>query len=558
MRGSIGSMLLDRLRHIGVSRIYGVPGDYNLEFLELIERTAGIEFIGTCNELNAAYAADGDARMTGIGAVLVTYGVGDLSALSAVAGAAAEGVPVVVISGMPPLHAVHSRALVHHTLADGDYDNVMACYRQFTAASTRLQPATAVVETDRLLHAVQTLQRPVYIQFPSDICYVDVDVPPPSPVSVTSDPGLLAQAAQWIVQRLAQARQPVVLVDAMVRQYGLHDRVVRLCTQHGIPYAALSTARTLLPETGPLWLGQYGGQASAPGVADYVSGADCVIGLGVRFVDSTSGYFSQNLQPGALVDIQPFSLNCDGRNMQGITAADLLDAAEQALKDTPPAHPARPVQPDHAVPASPDARPWGQAVFWQRAEAFLRPGDIVGADNGSSMVAMLHARLPAGCSLLVQPVWAAIGYSLPASLGACLAMPDRRHVLFIGDGSFQMTAQELSTLLRHRCNITIFLVNNGGYTIERMILGPQAVYNDVANWNYADLPAAMGGDMAAVLSLKANDVSTLDKALAQAEQHEGLAFIEVGFAPMDAPAGLAVMGQAVRRYDYGLETPELP
>ncbi|GCE90180.1 pyruvate decarboxylase [Komagataeibacter diospyri] len=557
MRGSIGSMLLDRLQQLGISRIYGVPGDYNLEFLELIERTPGIAFIGTCNELNAAYAADGDARMTGIGAVLVTYGVGDLSALSAVAGACAEGVPVVVISGMPPMHAIGSRALVHHTLADGDYDNVMACYRQFTVASTRLQPATAVAETDRVLHAVQTLKRPVYIQFPSDICYVGIDVPPLPSAIVVSDPDLLAQATGWVVQRIAQARQPVVLVDAMVRQYGLHDLVLRLCTQHGIPYAALSSARTLLPETGALWLGPYGGQASAPGVADYVKNADCVIGLGVRFVDSTSGYFSQELQPGALIDVQPFSLTCDGKNMQGITAADLLGAVGRNISGKQPARPALPVSPDHAVLASSGAQPWGQAVFWQQVEAFLRPGDIVGADNGSSMVAMLHARLPAGCSLLVQPVWAAIGYSLPASLGACLAQPDRRHVLFIGDGSFQMTAQELSTLLRHRCNITIFLINNGGYTIERMILGPQAAYNDIANWNYAALPAAMGGDAAAILSLKAENQAELDTALAQVAQHEGLAFIEVGFTPMDAPAGLEVMGRAVRRYDYGIETPEL-
>ncbi|WP_025813052.1 thiamine pyrophosphate-binding protein [Komagataeibacter kakiaceti] len=316
MRDSIGAMLLERLRQCGVSRIYGVPGDYNLEFLELIERTPGICFIGACNELNAAYAADGDARLSGIGAVLVTYGVGDLSALSAVAGACAEGVPVVVISGMPPLHAVQSRALVHHTLADGDYDNVMTCYRQFTAATTRLHPASAVAETDRVLHAVRVARRPVYIQFPSDICYVEIETPPPVPPSQASDPALLEKAATCLTRRIAQAARPVVLVDAMVRQYDLQAQVRRLCERYDIPYAALSTGRTLLAESGPLWLGQYGGMASAAGVADHVHASDCVIGLGVRFVDSTSGYFSQRIRPGALVDVQPFSLTCDGENIQ--------------------------------------------------------------------------------------------------------------------------------------------------------------------------------------------------------------------------------------------------
>ncbi|KAB8124582.1 alpha-keto acid decarboxylase family protein [Komagataeibacter medellinensis] len=555
MRGSIGSMLLDRLRLSGVSRIYGVPGDYNLEFLALIERTPGITFIGTCNELNAAYAADGDARLTGIGAVLVTYGVGDLSALSAVAGACAEGVPLVVISGMPPWHAIESRALVHHTLADGNYDNVMACYQQFTVATARLHPASAVAETDRVLHAVQAFRRPVYIQFPSDICYVDVEVGSSPVAAGLSDPALVDRAASCIAQRIRQARQAVVLVDAMVRQYGLAERVQQLCMQYGIPYAALSSARTIMPEEGQEWLGAYGGAASAPHVADYVHGADCVIGLGVRFVDSTSGYFSQQIGVGALVDIQPFSLTCDGENFQGITAASLLDAVLHKLAAQPHK---RADLPPPAVQTAPPPAPqaWEQAVFWPKAEAFLQPGDVVVADNGSSMTAMLHARLPARCSLLVQPIWAAIGYSLPASLGACLATPHRRHVLFIGDGSFQMTAQELSTLLRHRCNITIFLINNGGYTIERMILGPKAAYNDIANWDYASLPMALG-PYAAPLSLRAGSVAELDAALAQAARHEGVVFVEVGFTPMDAPPAMAAMGAAVRRYDYGIETPDL-
>ncbi|WP_305069282.1 alpha-keto acid decarboxylase family protein [Komagataeibacter sp. FNDCR2] len=557
MRDSIGAMLLDRLRQCGVSRIYGVPGDYNLEFLELVERTPDIRFIGTCNELNAAYAADGDARLSGIGAVLVTYGVGDLSALSAVAGACAEGVPLVVISGMPPLHAVQSRALVHHTLADGDYDNVMTCYRQFTAAATRLHPASAVTETDRVLHAVRVARRPVYIQFPSDICYVEIEIPPPVPVPQGSDPALLEKAATCLMQRITQASRPVVLVDAMVRQYGLQAQVRQFCECYGIPYAALSTGRTLVAESGPLWLGQYGGMASAASVADYVHASDCVVGLGVRFVDSTSGYFSQRIRPGALVDMQPFSLTCDGQDIQGITAADLLDAMLRRGGDQPPARPERQARPDGAAVSPPDGAAWTQAAFWQRMEQFLQPDDVVVADNGSSMVAMLHARLPARCSLLVQPVWAAIGYSLPATLGACLATPLRRHVLFIGDGSFQMTAQELSTLLRHRCNVVVFLINNGGYTIERMILGPQAAYNDIANWDYAALPAALAGDPAP-LSVRVDRGDELEAALARVAGHEGPAFVEVRFAPMDAPAGMAAMGQAVRRYDYGFDTPDAP
>lgn len=140
MKMSIGSFLIDRLVSLGVSRIYGVPGDYNLEFLELLENSKRLAFVGTCNELNAAYAADGEARLKGISVVLTTYGVGDLATLPGVAGAYAEGVPVLSISGAPPLRAIRSKALLHHTLADGNYRNVMNCFREFTVAQALITP----------------------------------------------------------------------------------------------------------------------------------------------------------------------------------------------------------------------------------------------------------------------------------------------------------------------------------------------------------------------------------------------------------------------------------
>ena len=553
-RKSVGTYLLERLMKLGVRRIYGVPGDYNLEFLELVERTEGISFIGNCNELNAAYAADGDARLSGISAVLTTYGVGDLSALSAIAGAYAEGVAVIMISGMPPQHAITQRALLHHTLADGNYENVMNCYAQFTVAQARLLPQDAAGEIDRVLGAAWREKRPVYLQLPSDTCCVSVQVPvgQDAPVPCGSDPVQLQAAVANITERLAHATQPVLLLDALVRRFDLRERVGELSRLLGIPFATLATGKGALCETSPNYLGMYGGKASAPALYERVKAADCIIGLGVRFVDATSGYFSYSFDPAAFINIQAFDTRCGADVFLGVAVADLLDGVIAQVRERRDAHRA-PVTAVAAVTvpvAQDDATTWGQPAFWARIQAFLRQDDVVLADNGTSLVALTHMRLPAQCHFISQPIWAAIGYTLPALLGSLNASPDRRHLLFIGDGSFQMTAQELSGVLRARHKPVIFVLNNRGYTIERMILGETAAYNDIANWDYAALPGVMGERDAAVC-LRVNSLPELEDALKQAQDPQRLVFIELGFEPMDGPTGISNFGGVVRHYDYG-------
>jgi len=176
-RITIGNYLLKRLYEIGVRHLIGVPGDFNLSFLEQLLDFDGVEWIGACNELNASYAADGYARMKGIAALLVTYGVGDLSALNGIAGAYAEHVPVICISGIPPLHAIHRREILHHTTGTGDFGDVMTCLSQFTSAQARITPANAAVEIDRMLSTCLREKRPVYLQLPSDISYLEIDAP---------------------------------------------------------------------------------------------------------------------------------------------------------------------------------------------------------------------------------------------------------------------------------------------------------------------------------------------------------------------------------------------
>jgi TPP-dependent 2-oxoacid decarboxylase len=551
MKMSIGSFLIDRLVFSGVSHIYGVPGDYNLEFLELLEDSKRLSFVGTCNELNAAYAADGEARLNGISAVLTTYGVGDLAALPGVAGSYSEGVPVLSISGAPPLRAIRSKALLHHTLADGNYGNVMHCFREFTVAQALITPENAVYEIDRVLQACWREKRPAHLQLPSDICFVEIDVPDralqlePAP----SDAARLTAAATSIAMRLAHAKRPLLLLDSMVRSHRLARQVERLVERFGLDFATLGSAKAVMSETNPRYLGMYNGKASTPEIFERVAEADCVICLGVRFVDATSGWFSQALDAAAVIHIQPFDVTIGDDYFAGVAAAELLEAIverETAVSQAPHRHPV-------LVPASNTQghdQAWGQNAFWHRIGRFIAPGDVIVAENGTSLAGLSRLKLPEGCSFISQPIWGAIGYTLPALLGTSLAAPDRRNLLFIGDGSFQLTGQELSTILRHGLKPVIFLLNNQGYTIERLILGEISAYNDVANWRYADLPAVLAPTVRAH-TFVVNNESKLEAALAAATDPTALTFIELKFERMDAPSGMPVFGKMAREYDYG-------
>lgn len=550
MKMTIGSFLISRLNALGLQRIYGVPGDYNLELLELLGTSNGLPFIGTCNELNAAYAADGEARLNGISAVLTTYGVGDLGALPGIAGAYAEGVPVISISGAPPLAAIRGKALLHHTMADGNYDNVMNCYREFTVASARITPETAVWDIDRVLRACWQEKRPVYLQLPSDICYVEIDVPEhlPDLKARMSDAKRLKASAEAIHARLSQAKKPLLLIDSLARSQQIVPLLEQLITQWRIPFAVKSPAKALLPESSPYFMGIYRGKGSKPALFDYVADADCILGFGVRFTDVTSSYFTQAYKPEALVDLQAADVRIDGVFHAGVHIADLLS---ELLEMPVPSHcaPAISAPPVQAA-SEPGGNRWSQDAFWQRIAKFIAPGDIVIAENGTSNIGLAGQTLPAGCSFIAQPIWGAIGYTLPALLGTLLAAPERRQLLFIGDGSIQLTVQELSTILRHELKPVVFLINNDGYTIERLILGETSPYNDIATWRYTNLPDVFA-PQAQSKSFQVETMAELEAVLAGLDHPETLTFIEVKFPRMDAPHGMAAFCKKVTAYDYG-------
>lgn len=583
MRMKIGEFLIRRLTEAGVRHLFGLPGDFNLSFLEQVQASYTLEFVGNCNELNAAYAADGYARSAGLGAVLTTFGVGDLGAIGGIAGAYAENVPVIHITGAPPLHSINSRALLHHTLADGAYGNIGRCMAEFTVAQTRITPANAVTEIDRVLQACWRERRPVHLQLPSDITHLSIETPDSALVLAdpASDPEQLAIAVGRIGARLVNAMRPAILVDADAGRFGVADIIQDISEKYGIPCAVLPPAKGLLDETSPYYLGTYVGAASPAPTRLAIEQADCLLGIGLRFTDSSTSLFSQTIAPTSLVDLRRHDLSIGGLQMPGVTLREVLEQLsgqlpEQLLTKRPsqtphfhasssPLHTVAPVaQPlstacgnTNAPPIRSQQASLTHAALWPRIQAFLRPGDVVIGEAGTSNSALSGLRLPPGASYIAQPIWGAIGYTLPALLGSQTGAPWRRHLLFIGDGSFQLTAQELSTIQRRKLKPIIFLLNNSGYTIERLILGADSSYNDVADWRYAGLPSIFDPSGKA-MALVADEATALDHALTQARQADCLVFIELKLPMMDAPPALPGFATMFADFDYGERGPRNP
>ncbi|WP_024528698.1 alpha-keto acid decarboxylase family protein [Serratia fonticola] len=555
MRITIGSFILQQLRALKVDRIYGVPGDYNLALLETIEHDQECEFIGNCNELNAAYAADGYARLKGAGALITTYGVGDLAALSGIAGAYAESAPVICIAGTPPLHAMQGNALLHHSLADGNFDNVMNCFRQFTVAQALITPENAATEIPRVIACAWQRKKPVYLQLPSDICEVEIEVADnPAPYRLpTSDASHLQLASAALLERINRAKRPIILIDQMVERYQLQTQVLALADKFAIPLTNMPTAKCAISENTPGWQGGYSGDLSRPELFELMAQSDCILSFGVRLVDSTTGYFSQQIPEQSVVDIQPFSLKLDNLSYPAVTASELL----QALLEKAPATSLPPLKtlsgPQQKL-ATPSCEPLDQDYFWQRIRRFIQADDVLVVENGTSGAAIGGMRMPNGVTVVNQPIWGSIGYTLPALLGTMMAAPERRQLLFIGDGSFQLTAQELSTLLRHKQKPIVFLINNDGYTIERYILGETSSYNDIGAWDYAKLPAVLSPQTQA-FCVAVETSQQLEMALEQATRQDQLAFIEVKLPMMDSPPAMKEFCRRCNSFNFGLHNP---
>src|SRR5215468_189671 len=552
MKQAIGEFLLRRLQEAGIRHIFGVPGDYNLELMQQLEDRGEPAWIGNCNELNASYATDAYARINGLGALSVTYGVGALSAINGIAGAYSEHVPVICICGSLPLRAIQRGDLMHHTLADPEKGNFLRMFAEVTIAQGRLTSENAATEIDQLILTAWRRKLPVYLELPSDIAYLEIDVPqrPLSLEMIPSEQESLKVCTEMILERLKGARSPAFLLDLDAIRFGVSRQIMELAERFHMPIATLNCAKGAVPETSTHFVGTYAGAGSASATRDAIEGSDCLVTVGYRRVESTTGFFTDKL-PASAIHIKTSYVDVVDKNYQGVYLAELLraiaDSSSAIVTQKPPTRPSK----SSSFVSSDD--PLTQDAYWKLIQNFLRPGDVIIVEDGTSSAGCGRLTLPDDCIYISGAfVWCSIGYATGALLGAILASPGRRHILLTGEGSLQMTVQEISTVMRHNLKPFIFVNQNSGYTVERCVLGKDAKYNDIANWRYSELPNVFSRDKKAETYVVTNS-NELQKVMDS--PHSAMVFVECVMDKYDAPIDLILGGHAIADTDYGPRGP---
>ncbi|EPY54167.1 pyruvate decarboxylase [Schizosaccharomyces cryophilus OY26] len=547
----VGEYLFERIRQLGVKSIQGVPGDFNLALLDLIDNVGDESFrwVGNTNELNGAYAADGYARVKGLSAIVTTFGVGELSAINGLAGAYAEHVPIVHIVGMPSTKAQSSGALLHHTLGNGDFGIFVEMNRPVSAYTTVITNGEdAAAKIDEALTICYRKARPVYIGIPADTAYfktssanlrkpLETEEPENEPVSEQ-------EVITTVAEMIEKSKKPVILVDACAIRHRVVPEVKQLIELTHFPSYVTPMGKSALNETSKYFDGVYIGSISDPQVKERIESTDLLLSVGALKSDFNTGSFSYHLSQKNSVEFHSDHMKIRYALYPEVSMKYVLRKLMNVLNPEKCRAKAAPtlgydIKPKHAEGYS--DQQITQSWFWPNFGHFLKPKDVVVTETGTANFGILDCRFPPDVTAISQVLWGSIGYSVGAFFGAALAVkdssePDRRTILVVGDGSLHLTATEISTCVRQNLKPIIFVINNDGYTIERLIHGLHAGYNDInTNWQYQDMLKFFGAKQYRSYRVKTpQELEKLfnDKQFASADV---IQLVEVIMPMLDAP-----------------------
>ncbi len=551
MRQTLIEHVLMRLKQLGLTEIFGVPGDFSFGITDAICHDRDLRWIGTSNELNAAYAADGYARVKGLGALCTAFGVGELSALNGIAGSYTEHVPVFHLVGMPNTTTQRERRLVHHTLGKGEFDVFLKMAQPAVCASAILTPENAVTEMERLVTAAVSHRRPVYLGIPADLASAPLPkgaaAVDPAPAPVT-DHAALAEAMAAITEKLARAKTAAILAGYLIPRLGCQAEALALVEATNLPFATMCMDKTALDETHPQYIGMYDGRIMNPEIREFIEGCDCILNLGALWSDLNTGAFTANIDPSKMIAVMHHHVRVGRAIFPNIEMRDALGTLARKVRKKQVAAPKV-----HGL-GEPQGAPGDKITpdyLYPRWEKFFRPGDVLIAETGTAVMGLAFGLMPPCSVFLSQLLWCSIGWATPAALGAALAAPARRTILITGEGAHQMTVQELGQFCRYGVKPIIFCLNNQGYLIERLLCkDPRECYNDLAPWNYQQLPEALGCSDWFTARVATN--GELDAAMEQAAACGRGAFIEVMTEKMAAPPMAQRLHESIQTL-YGLK-----
>ncbi|KAJ5594835.1 Pyruvate decarboxylase [Penicillium hispanicum] len=530
----LADYLFARLRQLGVNSMFGVPGDYNLRLLDFVT-PSGLHWVGNCNELNAAYAADGYARINGLSAIVTTYGVGELSAANGIAGAYAERSPIVHIVGTPPRPLQSSRAFMHHTFSDGDYRRFGAMATHITAAQASLvDSVTAPERIDWILQQALIHSRPVYLELPDDMPDVLVSAANlKTPIRVPEVPSTAEETkvVERILERVYSAQRPVICVDGESRALRILDQIDTLIKATNWPTWVTIFGKGLVNESYPNVYGLYSAAFGDKPAQKYFESADLILTFGPHYSD-TNSYFSTAIpKPSAAITFHDSTIQIENDVYRDMSAHNVLASVLKTLDASRVVQTVGPPKPVITLDDIKSTDIVAQKNFFRLVNPLFREGDIVLAETGTAAYGGRNFKLPADARFFSAVTWLSIGFMLPATLGAALAKRElneatgarNQTVLIIGDGSLQMTAQEISVMIKKNLDILIIIINNEGYTIERVIHGRKQAYNDVPFWRHTQALSYFGADEEHVANstFTARTAGELQEVLKNEQVHSG-------------------------------------
>ncbi|KAL3530908.1 hypothetical protein ACH5RR_010230 [Cinchona calisaya] len=533
---TLGRHIAHRLVEIGINDIFTVPGDFNLTLLDHLIAEPGLNNIGCCNELNAGYAADGYARARGVGACVVTFTVGGLSVLNAIAGAYSENLPVICIVGGPNTNDYGTNRILHHTIGLPDFSQELSCFQTVTcyqAVVNNLEDAHEQV--DKAISTALKESKPVYISLSCNLPGIPHPTFSSDPIPFAISPRLsnkrgLEAAVEAAAAFLNKAVKPVMVGGPNLRVAKASDAFVELADACGYAISVMPSAKGLVPEHHPHFIGTYWGAVGTTFCAEIVESADAYLFAGPIFNDYSSVGYSLLLKKEKAIIVQPDRVVIgNGPAFGCVLMKDFFQELAKKIKLNDTAHEnyRRIFVPEGLPLKSEPTEPLRVNVLFQHIQKMLSSQTAVIAETGDSWFNCQKLKLPQGCGYECQMQYGSIGWSVGATLGYAQSVPEKRVIACIGDGSFQVTAQDVSTMIRCNQKTIIFLINNGGYTIEVEIHdGP---YNVIKNWNYTGLVDAICNDEGNCWTTKVRYEEELIDAIEMAtgQKKECLCFIEV-------------------------------
>jgi indolepyruvate decarboxylase len=516
-RAKLADYLFKRIKDAGVEYTFGIPGDFVLPVYAAQER-AGLKTAVMTHEPSVGYAADAYARLKGLGVALVTYGAGGLNMINPVGLAYAEESPVVVISGGPETRFRKQKPQLHHCVKN--FETQYNVYTEVTEAQTILSnPVTAQEQIDYVFDTVAKVSKPGYIEIPRDMVNHEVEIADKAPDSVEGHSEALAEAVAEILRKLATAERPVLFTGAQTRRFNLVEDVVALAEALNLPVVSSILGKASFPETHPNFIGTYFGQFGNPAVIEYVESSDCVICLGVVLTEMETGGYTAKLDPARMIQVNAAEVSVGYHTYNGL---DLASVVRQLLEKTSSKlEPAR----RFSIPAiarenlAPPAETKELTVLGMIDDLnrILSEKYMIVSDVGDC----LYAGLSLKTNTFIAPgYYSSMGFGVPAGIGAQLASPNRRPIVLVGDGGFQMTGMEMSTAVKMGLNPIIIVFNNATYAMLQYVDQSRDYYR-LPRWDYAALARAVGGSGA-----QATTRADFQTALEEAQKSEGLYLID--------------------------------